>query len=99
MAESLQLTIPHLWPLVIINFIGAFIGAFRSWESIFVMTGGGPKDGTLVIGMEIWYNAFAYLRFGYATALAWILGTLLIGFAVFQLRVLRNARFATAGRA
>jgi ABC-type sugar transport system permease subunit/ABC-type glycerol-3-phosphate transport system substrate-binding protein len=96
--KILSVTFPHLWPLVVIQFIGAFIGAFRSWESIFIMTGGGPKDGTLVIGMEIWYNAFAYLRFGYATALAWILGTLLIGFAVFQLRVLRNARFATANR-
>jgi multiple sugar transport system permease protein len=92
------ITLPYLKPLVIINFVGAFIGAFRSWEGIFVMTGGGPNDGTHVIGMEVWYNAFAYLRFGYATAVAWIIGAALVGFTVYQLRILRNVRFTTAKR-
>lgn len=93
-----HVTLPFLKPLIVIQFVGAVIAAFRNWEGIFVMTGGGPKDGTLVVGMEVWYNAFAYLRFGYATALAWVLGAGLIGFTVLQLRVLRNARFTTAAR-
>jgi multiple sugar transport system permease protein len=93
-----HITIPFLKPLIVIQFVGAVIGAFRSWEGIFVMTGGGPKDSTLVVGMEVWYNAFAYLRFGYATALAWVLGAVLIGFTVMQLRILRNARFTTVAR-
>ncbi|MBI4025312.1 MAG: extracellular solute-binding protein [Verrucomicrobia bacterium] len=92
------ITIPYLKPLIIINFVGAFIGAFRSWEGIFVMTGGGPADGTHVLGMEVWYNAFAYLRFGYATAVAWVIGSALVGFTVYQLRILRNVRFTTAKR-
>lgn len=93
-----SITLPYLKPLIIINFVGHFIGAFRSWEGIFVMTGGGPADGTHVLGMEVWYNAFAYLRFGYATAVAWIIGAALVGFTVYQLRVLRNVRFTTAKR-
>ncbi|MCS7047903.1 MAG: extracellular solute-binding protein [Verrucomicrobiae bacterium] len=93
-----SITLPYLKPLIIINFVGHFIGAFRSWEGIFVMTGGGPSDGTHVLGMEVWYNAFAYLRFGYATAVAWIIGAALVGFTVYQLRVLRNVRFTTAQR-
>lgn len=92
------ITIPYLKPLIIINFVGAFIGAFRAWEGIFIMTGGGPNDGTHVLGMEVWYNAFAYLRFGYATAVAWIIGAGLVGFTVYQLRILRNVRFTTAKR-
>lgn len=92
------ITVPYLKPLILINFVGHFIGAFRSWESIFVMTGGGPADGTHVLGMEVWYNAFAYLRFGYATSVAWIVGAALVGFTVYQLRVLRNVRFTTARR-
>jgi len=96
--KALGITIPYLKPLVIINFVGAFIGAFRSWEGIFVMCGSGPADGTHVLGMEVWFNAFAYLRFGYATAVAWIIGAALVGFTVYQLRILRNVRFTTAKR-
>ena len=34
-----HITIPYLRPLIIINFVGAFIAAFRSFDFIFAMTG------------------------------------------------------------
>jgi ABC-type sugar transport system permease subunit/ABC-type glycerol-3-phosphate transport system substrate-binding protein len=85
---------PMLKPLIIINFVGAFIGAAKAMENVFVMTGGGPNYATHVMGLEIWYNAFMYLKFGFATAEAWILGALLIGFTMYQLRILRELRFS-----
>ncbi len=88
-----NITFPSLKALILINFIGAFIGSFHAMQNIFVMTGGGPENSTYTIGLDIFYNAFVYLRFGYATALAWILGSLLIGFTVIQLRVLKQVRF------
>ncbi len=91
-----RITLPFLKPLIIINFVGAFIGAFQAMQQIFVMTGGGPARATHVIGLEIWYNAFMYLKFGYATAEAWLLGTMLIGFTVYQLQILKKVRFTTA---
>ncbi len=87
------ITFPTLRPLIIINFVGAFIGSFKAMENIFVMTGGGPLYRTHTIGLEIWYNAFMYLKFGYATAAAWIMGAFLVGFTLYQLRLLRNVRF------
>lgn len=92
-----HITLPYLRPLIIINFVGAFINAFRSFDFIFVMTGGGPMFATHVAGLEIWYNAFLYLKFGYAVAMAWLLGSLLVGFTVFQLRILSRLQFKTAG--
>lgn len=91
-----RITLPYLKPLIIINFVGAFIGAFQAMEQIFVMTGGGPARATHTIGLEIWYNAFMYLKFGYATAEAWLLGTMLIGFTVYQLQILKRVKFTTA---
>jgi ABC-type sugar transport system permease subunit len=90
------ITLPYLKPLIIINFVGAFIGAFQAMQQVFVMTGGGPARATHVIGLEIWYEAFMYLKFGYATAEAWILGTMLIGFTVYQLQILKRVKFTTA---
>jgi ABC-type sugar transport system permease subunit len=93
-----HVTVPMLSPLIIINFVGAFIGSFKAMENIFIMTGGGPLNATHTISLEIWYNAFMYLKFGYATAAAWIMGSMLIGFTMYQLRILRNVRFSASGR-
>ncbi|MHB0997881.1 MAG: extracellular solute-binding protein [Armatimonadota bacterium] len=93
-----RITLPTLKPLIIINFVGAFIGSFKAMESVFVMTGGGPLNATHTIGLEIWYNAFMYLKFGYATAAAWIMGSMLIGFTMYQLRILRHVKFSAAGQ-
>jgi len=91
-----HITIPYLKPLIIINFIGAFIGTFHSMGNIFAMTGGGPGDETTVLSLDIWYQAFAFLKFGIATAMAWVLGLLLIGFTVYQLRILKKVEFRRA---
>ncbi len=92
-----RITIPTIFPLIIITFVGAFIGSFHAMQNILVMTGGGPANYTRVIGLDIWVNAFLYFKFGYATALAWILGTMLIGFTMYQLRILRHVQFRAAG--
>jgi multiple sugar transport system permease protein len=63
------------------------------------MTGGGPINKTMTVGLDIWYHSFLYLNFGYATAEAWILGAMLIGFTVFQLRILNRVEFKRAGAA
>ncbi len=93
-----HVTVPTLSPLIIINFVGVFIGSFKAMENIFVMTGGGPLNATHTVSLEIWYNAFMYLKFGYATAAAWIMGSMLIGFTMYQLRILKHIKFSTSGR-
>jgi ABC-type sugar transport system permease subunit/ABC-type glycerol-3-phosphate transport system substrate-binding protein len=91
-----HITVPTLKPLIVINFVGVFIGAFHAMQNIFVMTGGGPHNATRVIGIDIWFNAFMYLKFGFATAMAWVLGIMLIGFTVMQLKILSKVEFRKA---
>ncbi|MCX7803833.1 MAG: extracellular solute-binding protein [Planctomycetota bacterium] len=91
-----HVTLPALKPLLLITLLGAFIGAFHAMENIFLFTGGGLNNRTYVMGLEIWYNAFLHLRFGYATAVAWVMGAMLIGFTVMQIRLLKEARFTRA---
>ncbi len=91
-----RVTLPTLKPLILINLVGATLAAFQASQNILVQTGGGPLYATHTLGLEIWYNAFLYLKFGYATAAAWIMGALLVGFTLFQLRMLRDLKFAAA---
>ena len=90
------LTLPGLKPLILINLLGVFIGGFKAMENIFVLTGGGPLYATHTMGLEIWTNAFMFLKFGYATAAAWVMGAILIGFTLIQIRSLLRMRFSAA---
>ncbi len=89
--KMIYITLPSLKPLLIINFVGAFIAAFHNMGNILVLTGGAYE--TNVIGLQIFLEAFNYLRFGTATALAWLLGSLLIGFTIYQLNFLKKVEF------
>lgn len=89
-----RITLPTLAPLIVINLVGATIGAFKIMEPVLVQTGGGPDNATHTVGLEIWYNAFMYLKFGYATAAAWMMGAVLVTLTVYQLRILRSVRFS-----
>jgi multiple sugar transport system permease protein len=90
------IAVPGLKPLILINLLGVFIAGFKAMENIFVLTGGGPLYATHTIGLEVWKNAFVFLKFGYATAAAWVMGAILIGFTVMQIRYLTKLRFSAA---
>ena len=90
------ITLPSLRPLILINLLGVFIGGFKAMENIFVLTMGGPLNSTRTIGLEVWQNAFMYLKFGYATAAAWVMGSILVGFTLIQIKSLLRMRFTTA---
>ena len=99
-----HVALPGIRSLILINFVGAAIGAMKSGgEFVLAMTGGGPYTpygATEVVGLHIFWEAFGYLRFGPATAMAWVLGSMLIGFTVLQLQRLSRMEFkAGAGGA
>jgi multiple sugar transport system permease protein len=89
------ITLPGLKPLILINLLGVFIAGFKAMENVFVLTQGGPLNSTRTIGLEVWQNAFMFLKFGYATAAAWVMGSILVGFTLIQIRSLLRMRFTT----
>ena len=100
-SKTFHIAIPSIKSLILINFIGAMIGTMKTGGGfILAMTGGGPYTPygqTEVVGLHIFWEAFAFLRFGSATAMAWVLGAMLIGFTVVQLQRLSRMEFRTAG--
>ena len=95
-ARLRHITLPQLLPLMVINFVGAFIAAFQGMGSIFLLTFGGPGDATNVLSLAIWKEAYNNLRFSTATTMAWFLGVALIGFSYLQIRYLRRVEFRSA---
>jgi len=95
-ARFRHVTFPQLAPLMVINFVGAFIAAFQGMGAIFLLTFGGPGDATQVLSLQIWKEAYNNLRFSTATTMAWYLGAALIGFTYLQIRFLRRVEFRQA---
>ena len=92
------IVVPSLKYIIVVQFIGAVIGAFKGGvEMIMVMTGGGPNNRTTILALEMFNRTFMDLQFGIGTAMAWILGALLIGFTAYQLKMLATAEFRAAG--
>lgn len=94
--KILFVVIPVLKPLLIIQFVGVFITSWSAEANILVMTAGASE--TTVAGLHIFYKAYMFLKFGQATAMAWVLGFMLIGFTVYQLKYLSRLEFKTTGR-
>lgn len=94
-----HIVLPSMKALIIIQFIAAFIASAQQSGFILVMTFGGPNQATRVADLLIFEKAYLYLNFGIATAMAWLLGVLMMGFAVFQLRKLSRMEFRTADSA
>ena len=94
--KILFIVFPIFKPLLMINFVGIFIGSwYYAGANILAMTQG--QAGTEVAGLHIFYQAFMFLKFGPATAMAWILGFMLIVFTMYQLRILSRLEFKTTG--
>ncbi len=93
--KILFVIVPRLKPLLVIQFVGLFIQSWNNSAHILAMTAGAAETETA--GLHIFYRAYMHLRFGEATAMAWMLGFLLIGFTVHQLRILATVEFKTIG--
>ena len=94
--KTVHVIFPALKMLILINFVGAVAAAFHSSSNILIMTGGGPNGATEVMSLFIFFEAFTRLRFGPATAVAWILGSMLVGVTIIQLKRLSRMEFKTA---
>ncbi len=80
----LKITLPLLSPVMFFNLILGVIGAFQVFTSAYVMTGGGPNNASLFYALYLFRNAFEYFKLGKASAMAWVLFTILVVLTAVQ---------------
>jgi len=81
-----NVTLPMLSPLIFYNLVMAIIGSFQVFTQAMVMTGGGPNNATLFYVLNLYRQAFEFHNMGYASAMAWVLFTiiLILTIAIFR---------------
>ncbi len=85
-----KITLPLLSPTTFFVFTVASIGVLRSFDSVYVLTGGtgGPLDTTRTVTLLVFKTAFQQAQFGLGAALAFILTLVILLFTLIQFRVL-----------
>lgn len=76
--KFINVTIPLISPVIFFNLIMGIIGALKSFDLFFIMTGGGPNNSTLTFMLYLYRMTFESLRMGYGSAMAWLLFLYLI---------------------
>lgn len=80
------ITIPQLKNIILTLVILEFIWNFRSFDLVFLMTGGGPMNSTEVLSTYIYHHAFRTLDFGYASATAIFMLLIMVALSFFYLK-------------
>jgi multiple sugar transport system permease protein len=77
-------TLPMLTPATFFISVMLTISAFKVFDLIMVMTGGGPGRATNVLVIHTYNVAFRQFRFGYASAIAMVLFVLVLSITIAQ---------------
>ncbi|MFG2630239.1 carbohydrate ABC transporter permease [Streptomyces sp. NPDC048473] len=83
-----HVTLPGLRPAILLTTVLSTIGTLQIFDEPYILTGGGPDNATLTIGVYLYQNAFKFFDFGYASAIAYALAVLIGFLGVIQFRVL-----------
>ena len=90
-----HVTLPMLMPIIFINTLLAFSGAFtRNFDIVYVLTKGGPNHATEVVLTDMVNRAFQTGQMGYAAAMGYVLFLIVGLMSVALLALIRSRRLA-----
>ena len=82
--------VPLLAPTTFFILVLLTIGAFQSFIQFYIITGGGPLNQTEVFLSYMYNQAFNFLDFGYASAIAWMLAAMILVISLIQFRFVKQ---------
>jgi multiple sugar transport system permease protein len=89
-----RVTLPLLTPLILVALTIRGMDAFREFDTIILLTGGGPGQATEVISMMAYILAFRGFDLGRASAVAWVILVLVLGLSIYFVKKLRDMQLA-----
>ena len=71
--RTLYLTLPLLMPAIVFAAVFRAIDAFRTFDLVYGLTNGGPVQATSTLSFEAFQNGFEFQRYGYASAVSYVM--------------------------
>jgi multiple sugar transport system permease protein len=76
--QFFRVTLPLLSPLVFFGTLMTLITSFQVFTQAYILTNGGPANSSTTLVLELYNEAFRYLRLGYGSAIGVLLGLLIL---------------------
>jgi multiple sugar transport system substrate-binding protein len=89
--QFLHITWPLLRPSLLVVLVFRTLDAFRLFDLVYVLTGGGPGTATEPLALYTFTSLMQSLRFGYGSALSAVVFALTFGLALVYTRLLSAA--------
>jgi multiple sugar transport system permease protein/N,N'-diacetylchitobiose transport system permease protein len=90
------ITLPLLRPIIAVVLVLRTIEAFKVFDIVYVMTRGGPANGTQTVALLTYQSAFSEQHFGYGSALSVLIVVVIMTLAVLYMKLLRVEESRTA---
>jgi multiple sugar transport system permease protein len=85
-----RITLPLLSPTMLFVTVIDMISSFQVFDTVYVMTNGGPGYSTQVLNFSIYQHGFEFLQMGYAAALSVILFVVILIITILQFLYFRK---------
>jgi len=83
-----RITVPLLRPAILVVLVIRSVEAFRVFDLIYIMTRGGPVNGTMVISYLTYQKTFSDLKVGEGSALSFLVSAFTLVLAWVYVRLL-----------
>ncbi|PZG52935.1 sugar ABC transporter permease [Spongiactinospora gelatinilytica] len=89
-----RITLPLLRPVSVTVLLLLFVTTFKTFDTIYLMTRGGPGDATTILPIHAYLEAFSFFRFGTGAAATTIMLLIPLALSLFYFRALRREEVA-----
>jgi multiple sugar transport system permease protein/N,N'-diacetylchitobiose transport system permease protein len=83
------ITLPFLMPTMAVVVVMRTMEKFKAFDLFYVMTRGGPANGTMVLTYEAYLRGFTNLEYSTAATLAYLIGFVILALTLVYMRVLK----------
>lgn len=85
--QFIHITWPCVTPTTFYILMMLMVATFKSYDTMYITTQGGPGEATKVLAYHIYNSAFVNSKFGYASAVAMVLFAIILVVTLIQFRV------------
>ena len=86
-----NITVPLLSPTTFFILVMSVIGSFQVFDTVYVLTSGGPLGSTKVLVFYLYEHAFKFFEMGYASAVAYLMFAIIFVLTLLQVKYLKGS--------
>ena len=83
-----HISLPQLRPLILVVLLFRVLDAFRVFDAVYVLTGGGPANATETLSIYAYKVLFQTLQFGYGATISFAVFLSMVGISLLFVKVL-----------